>query len=146
MALRPLASLLRRRVALISLAVALLAGVGLAWLLLRPNPAPSSHTPKPVPTLDQSAGRAHASEACTQARTFTEAARANSSSEVVFRSLDRAITTARSAVDADPHWVRLLSGLQLVRYSLEHDDPTAARDGIATARSMCAELHVELRP
>jgi hypothetical protein len=136
---------LRRRVVLVPIALIVVVAAVLGWTLLRPTTGPS-RTPRPLPTLDEPLGRAHAVEACTQARAFTDAARANASSEVVFRSLDRAITTARSAVDADPHWVRLLSGLQLVRYSLEHDDPTAARDGIATARSMCAELHVELRP
>jgi hypothetical protein len=94
--------------------------------------------------IDAAAGRAEAIKSCRQAGAFIELAQANAPEPDVFRALDAAISSSRTAVDDHPHWVRLLSGLQDVRYALAHDDPDAAATGIGLVRVMCAEAGAAL--
>lgn len=96
--------------------------------------------------LDVAAARSAAIKSCHETGTFLDAARANQASPEVFRALDGAIASSRAAVDAHPHWVRLLSGLEEVRYALEHDDPAAAASGMALVSAMCAEAGAPLPP
>ena len=121
-----------------------LGGGGLLWLDLGRDGRGGS-SPAPAPDfLDPATAAALAGDACREAEEFLQLAAANAASVEVLRALERAVRTARRALDRDPHWVQLLSGLQTVRYALRHDDAASARDGIRLVRSMCSEAGVEL--
>lgn len=126
-----------RPIALVSVAVTTAAAVAAA---LTVTSTEDVDPPAPPPRLDREAARVHADRACAAAREFEEAIERNDSGERVFERLGIAEREARAAVDRDPAWVQLLSGIQSVRYAIEHDDARAAGTGIEIVRRQCSSV------
>lgn len=105
--------------------------LGTAWTL---HPLSSAD----ATTRDPVAARAAAERACTGAASAQEAVAQHAPPAEVLLWLDRAVGTAREAAALDPVWVPLLSGLQLLHFSLSGSDGTDAVQGLALVRRSCA--------
>lgn len=127
---------MKRIVATFMAVVALIATV--VFLVARSNGTPVTGS------VRLEAGARDALDSCHRLQGFMAAAKRNASADEVYAILDRSLVDARRALDADPHWVRLVSAITTIDYALRHDDAAAAGTGSAIMREMCAELGVIL--
>jgi uncharacterized protein (UPF0333 family) len=117
----------RRRGVLVGLAVVLVAGAAVLFVLHGGSGSGSA--------------RSHALRACADATTFENAVKRNADIDTVNRALNRARAQAHTAEQKNSLYTGLASGLEALRVAIDHNDADAARVGIDVVRSECGYVH-----